>query len=258
MTGSYEALGLVFTVSTTDPEAARHVEEALGGLVRSDSEPVTTFTLDPGSESVADAVAGLVGNINLHAVEAGVGNLLLHAGALSRPGGESVLICGPSGSGKSTLTAVLAGRGHAYLTDETACLHPESLTLTPFRKPLALKRGSHSVLGHLRPPWQAEQPAAAWLVPPDALGGRHPPDGPLFPVLGVFPTFVEGSETRVEELSEAEAAYAFGSNASQLWAVDGGALPALARLARRCPSLRITYGDVQDAVRQVEKRWDTA
>lgn len=260
MTPHYDALGLRFSVRTETAQAESHVREVLAGLeTRYDgSADVSEFSLDTGSQTVGESVAALVGNVNLRAIEAATGNLLVHAGGVVDGRGRVVVVCGPSGSGKSTLTAVLAGRGYAYVTDETVCIDPLSLTVRPFRKPLAIKHGSHTVLAKLRPKVSEAGTTASWLVPPDALATAPLPARPMLPVAVVFPTYAEGAELFVERLTEAQTAYTLGSNASTLWAVQGGALPALARVARRCPAFRLIHSDVEAAADEVEDIWAAA
>lgn len=170
-----------------------------------------------------------------------------------------MILCGPSGSGKSTLTAVLSSR-YAYLTDECVCLEPHSLRITPFRKPLALKPGALDLLPHFRPQTAVAQRYSTdrSLIPPDRLGGPPPPPQPLLPELIAFPTWSPGSDLEVEELTASETAYLLGTSASHLESVDGGPLPALARLARRTPAHRIRFDDPWEAVSVLDELWDLA
>ena len=205
----------------------------------------------------SDGFLAVVGSLNLRAVAAAEGELLLHAGAVSRAYGGAVALAGPSGSGKSTLTAVLAQRGAAYLTDETVCLAPEDLRITPFRKPLSLKRGSWSVLPDLAPrDDEVDVGSSQWFVAPDALGAGPVLGMPLLPELVVLPTFVAGAPVQTERLGQAEAAYLLGGNSVRLAQVRGGGLAALARLARRAPAYRVVHGDVRAAADAVMALWD--
>ena len=194
-----------------------------------------------------DALAAAVSDINMGAIAASEGDLLLHAGAVCRTDGSSMILCGPSGSGKTTLTALLAGAGLAYLTDETVRLDPRTLRLTPYRKPLSVKYGSHHLLPHLRPPdvlndWGSQ----VWTVAPLALGGPAVPEGVISPGLLVLPTYEPTAELRLERLPPARAAHLLSQNSSCLRSVRGGALPALARLVRRVPAYRLIHqGDAQ-------------
>ena len=51
--------------------------------------------------------------------------------------GAAVLLAAASGTGKTTATRRL-GPHYAYLTDETAIVDPEDLSLVPYPKPLSL------------------------------------------------------------------------------------------------------------------------
>lgn len=177
----------------------------------------------------------------MHAINATAGGLLLHAGAAALPDGSSVILCGRSGSGKTTLTIRLVESGLSYVTDEVVALHPQTLRITPFRKPAIVKRGAQESLAHLDP--QTDEAGATWVIPPSRFETATVTRAPLLPALVVFPTFVPGRMCEVERLQEAEAAYLLGANSSRLKDVRGGALDALGRLARRAPAYRVTHGD---------------
>jgi len=66
--------------------------------------------------------------------------LFFHAASVGIAG-KGILLVGPKGVGKSTLSSGLAGRGHAFLGDETAAFEPASRLLLPFRRPLGIKPG---------------------------------------------------------------------------------------------------------------------
>ncbi len=216
------------------------------------------LTTDPtsGVGSLGAAVVALITNINMRAIAAAMGNLLFHAGAVSSVEGDVAVICGPSGSGKSSLTVRLVESGLAYLTDETTCVDPITLRVTPFRKPLSLKPGSQVDLAHLR---DTVESAAArygddvWLIRYTELGGSPLPATPLQPRLLIFPEYSVGERLSVQRLSPGEAALALGGNSSGLRAVRGGPLPALARLVEQAPAYRITHSDAEAAAHQVRE-----
>jgi hypothetical protein len=198
--------------------------------------------------------------INLAAIQSVRGQLVLHAGAVADPSGDCLLVCGASGAGKSTLTANLVGRlGLAYLTDETVAMRPFDLRITPYRKPLQLKRGSHPVLPHLGPAEQSVRERVSWhqwLVPPSALGGPPPPDRPLTPRMVLLPQFTSGSPSFVERVSELELAALVSAQASMFPDIEGGGLEAVARLGRRtAPAYRVVFGDVDTATDAVARVW---
>jgi hypothetical protein len=259
----FDALGRRFVVRCVDPEVQAHAWEILDGL-QVDVAPdgvkprgdIAILTIDLAAATPAAAIVALMGTINLWAVVASEGKLLLHAGAVTDGNGAATVLCGPSGSGKSTLTTALTQQGLGYITDEAVCLDAETMRITPFRKPLSIKPGSYPALrGFAPPPGSVAERCTGeqWLLPPQQLGAGPLPPGPLYPALVVFPTHVEGSEVRVERVRPAETAYLLGSNSVRLWWAAGGSLQAVARLARWAPAFRLTFGRTSDGVEAVEK-----
>jgi hypothetical protein len=214
------------------------------------------LTIDLAAASPDLALTSLIGSINLWAVAAAEGKLLLHAGAVADGNGAATVLCGPSGSGKSTLTAALMQHGLGYLTDEAVCMDAQTLRISPFRKPLSIKPGSYPAMQAFAPaPGSVAERCTGtqWLLPPQALGGGGQTPTPAYPALIVFPTHVPDGEVVIERIRPAETAYLLGSNSVRLWWAEGGALQAVARLARRAPAYRIAYGSTADAVEIVEK-----
>ncbi len=247
LTPTRDALGFCFGVTSSYAAVLPGVEAAFGELAVG-TGPVTVLDLDSYDDTGAiNRLTKLLSDVTLGAITAAGGSLLLHAGAVARPDGATAVLCGASGSGKSTLTAGLVTAGWAYVTDETVCLDPDTLRITPFRRPLSIKAGSHQVLAYLRP-----DPAYAgsWVVPPSALKGPLLPGQPLLPELLVFPTYRPGARLEVTALSPGEAAFLAGTDSSRL-ADTREPLPSLARLARRAPAYRLVHGDLDVAVAAV-------
>jgi hypothetical protein len=71
---------------------------------------------------------------------------LFHAGVVSMDG-AGVVLAAQSGMGKTTLTLELVSRGCGFLSDEIACLDPETGLLEPFPRKVNLKTGSRELLG---------------------------------------------------------------------------------------------------------------
>ena len=255
------ALGMPFQVESLEAGVEGRLHELFRGFEQA-TEPefeARMFTIPEESETEPHRLAHLLTNINLTAIQAAAGNLLLHAGAACRSDGRSVVLCGPSGSGKTTLTAELVSGGLAYLTDETVCIDPEQMRVTPFRKPLSLKLGAQPLFPQLRPDDdEGGEAPGVWLVAPDDLGGVEVPKRPLLPALLVFPTHRPGASLQVERIQEARAAYLLGKETSRLNAVRGGALHGLARLARRAPAYTVVHGGGGSASRAVRELLDAA
>lgn len=66
------------------------------------------------------------------------GGIWLHAGALARDNGSTLLCIGVSGAGKSSATFALLGAGWRYLADDAALLDPVDRTLVGLGWPLRL------------------------------------------------------------------------------------------------------------------------
>lgn len=108
----------------------------------------------------------LVHRATTRAIESGRGtHLMFHAACLAAPGtGAAVVLVAASGTGKTTATRTL-GPHYGYVTDETAIVHPEDLTVIPFPKPLSLLGPS------------GRRPKAQ--VGPDAMGLGQAPSASL-------------------------------------------------------------------------------
>lgn len=256
------ALGYTFSATSADLAVRAFVRTLFAEFDREDPPEVKQAFVLPGDKAGLDlAVAAMATTINIGAIVASAGALLLHAGAVARSDGGSAILCGPSGSGKSTLTATVVGRGLCYLTDETVHLDPLTLRITPYRKPISVKPGSHEVLQHLRAsdgsPKAAWTSRATWHIPPRQLGGAVMPEAPLLPRWLVFPTYRSGAKLQLERLGNGEAAHLLGGNSSQLKALDRP-LEALDRLVRRAPAYRLVHGDVQQAADAVERLVESA
>lgn len=239
-----DALGYRFRVCAADGPLNESVAALFAGLEHTAEEGAEQLWLGPsdGARTTAEQLVVLMGRINLAAINAATGNLLLHAGAVAGADGGAAILCGPSGSGKTTLTIRLTESGLDYLSDEAVCLDPRTLRISVFRKPAVVKSAAQQVLPHLRPDL-AVLATGTWLVPPAAFRTASPTTTPISPRVIIFPTFRAGARCRVEAVTEAEAAFLLGGSASRLSDVHVGPLPALARLARRAPAYRIAYGD---------------
>lgn len=240
LSGLFErSLAALPSARTTPAIGYRVSRDASGYLLAWGAEPVSRADAPP------ELLGSLIAHLNLAAIAASRGRLLLHAGAVALPDGRVILLPGSSGSGKSTLTAELVGTGlAAYLTDETLGVDPVTLAITPYRKPLTVKPGSFAVLRHLAPDDAAAQGTLPWQVPVDRLGGPGLPTEPLRVALVVAPEYAAGTRTRLERIGSAETVFRLGSNSSSLSAVRPRPLRALARLVDGVPSYRLPYSDV--------------
>ncbi len=164
--GPSRAGNLVVAARTNQPDAARHLTDALGGLPSApDADPggvSVSSVFDPGrgrplrwyvdgrrqwtSGDANVLFDDLRSDLTQRVLTGNPGHLRLHAGAVER-GGRIVLVVGESGRGKSTLTVALVQRGFAYVTDEVAIVDPETHEVRPYPKALDLDTTALELLG---------------------------------------------------------------------------------------------------------------
>lgn len=166
----------------------------------------------------------------------------VHAACAQR-GDDVVLIAGPSGAGKSTVVAGLVRAGCDYLTDETALVDDETLSVRPYSKPITIDRGAWPLF-----PETADLPRSdeSCLVPVGHLGGSVGTGGRIEAVVCL--TFSAGRATQLEPMTPAEVVMALATSTFEFSSAGQRHLAVLARLARSVPGHRLVAGDLQGAV----------
>jgi hypothetical protein len=260
---SFAALDLRFVVRSDDPELVDLVDTLYAPLATpdQDADPATLGrTRVDGREawfvaidgSVVDrsparglAFVNLVYELNQRTVERTAG-VRLHASAVAT-GAGAIVMPGAMGAGKTTLAAGLVRAGAAYLTDEVVAFAPDGRVRT-YPKPLSLGEPPASLAGLWSPsPAAARYLGATGLVPASAVGAIAPAPVPLVAV--VLPQYVAGAETDITPLTAADALAAVGAHTFHLGAP--GTLARLAALLDGVPVVRLSSGDLADAVRAV-------
>lgn len=97
-------------------------------------------------DGVCDAETLLQSSILTTVAEAGDDWNLFHAGVV-RLGEAGIVLAGGSETGKTTLTLELVRKGCGFLSDEIACIEPDSMLLQPFPRKLNLRPASRELLG---------------------------------------------------------------------------------------------------------------
>lgn len=197
------------------------------------------------AESISDA---LVSHRTLQHIERHRGNLLLHAGGASATDGRTIIVHGESGAGKTSLTLALTELGLAYVSDETICIDPHTLEITPFQKPLTIKPGAQPIWKPYAPPRSQLDPGSGnWQLPWTNLRGPTLPSR-LIPAYVVFPRYDSGAHSvQIETVGPAQAAFRLGENSSALAAIQRRPLGVLAKLVTTVPTLTVTYRDAREA-----------
>jgi hypothetical protein len=166
----------------------------------------------------------------------------IHAATAVDPAGRGWLVAGDSHSGKSTTAALLASRGWAVGTDDTAFLVDSStpVEVAGWHEPIALRDGGYHLLGLSGGQFLARRQKTGFL--PEELGGRW--------VDRVVPDIVAIADihdgpTRLEPVRRA-LVVADLLSWSLLFVVDpGGAqrhLELVTRLAAQCRCYRLRLG----------------
>ena len=176
------------------------------------------------------------GNVTRRVIQKLIGTrLLIHAGAVEHPALGVVVVVGPSGAGKSTATTRLGQEG-SYLSDELTILHPRSLTITAYPKPVSLgiagSRGKRDV-------------ALA------DLGLLPAPEGATPGMVVLLDRQREGEEAEepgsaMRRLSLAEALMQLVSQTSSLWRVPDGLERLAALLTSTGGALVVTYREADE------------
>lgn len=134
------------TPQIIDPLTEAHAEDVrLVVLTRGSAADVVaaypkgleTTTIDSSDEGLA--AERLTVHVTMHLLKAHAGNKhLLHAAVLGdAESGQAVGLVAASGTGKTTAASVL-GASFAYLSDETAVINIDDLSIMPYPKPLSV------------------------------------------------------------------------------------------------------------------------
>lgn len=175
--------------------------------------------------------------------------LLFHAAGVALDG-QGVLLCGASGSGKSTLTASLIRRDFDYLTDEVTAVPLNSLDDTPcmtgLPRSLVLKPGSASVWrteGDIRGQTYDFADGSAWVSPDSFRVNCLRSEAS--PRLAILPRYEANAGFTVQQLSQAQAAFALMQHLVNARNLPQHGLSAAARLAVLLTAFSIVYSDVE-------------
>lgn len=216
-------------------ETARATHPATGQPARLPEEILTVTDEQSGyrfaSRVISSSIAEHVGKA-----------LMLHAGALTVPGGDrAVALVAASGTGKTTASRVLAQQGWGYLTDECVAVG-EDLTIQPLAKPLSVVTDP-AAGGHLK-----------HQVGPDELGMAEPGEPALLGGMVLLRRLRNEEEVardggtlpRLDEVDLAEALGRLAPQTSALSRTPGG-LARLAQVVREVGVVELVYSEIEQA-----------
>jgi hypothetical protein len=176
--------------------------------------------------------------------------LLIHAGAVSTPAGEGVLIVGGSGSGKTTLTAGLVRRGFAYLSDDAGAIDPVTHRLYPYPKALSVKEGHPDLF----PEWATSGVAGLPRNERHVLAEDIRPgcvSSPCDVRFVIAYRYEKGIETTLAPITPAIGILELSRNALNLPVYGSRGMTLLAEVAREAKHSMLVSGSLGDAVESV-------
>jgi hypothetical protein len=222
-------------------------------LLRDPGEPAAFRVLQGDAVLIEGAEANAVlpyffWHVGVQAARRTGSYLLVHAGAVSSPSGDGLVLTGSSGAGKTTLVAALVRAGFGYLSDETAPFDPVSRRLFPFPRLLALKAGSVDLFPEVG--GQAVALGDQWFVPATALRPGSVGE-PCVARWLISIRYEIGQPTVLAETTRADAVMDLCRNAMNLHHYGGRALPLLADVARAAHCYRLVWSDLSEAVAMV-------
>lgn len=181
--------------------------------------------------------------------------LLLHAGVLARDGQALILPAAP-GSGKTTLSCALHLAGWRFLSDEFGVVDIERREVLPMVRPAPLKNASIEVMraragARLGPlfPGTRKGDVAHFIPSRQSFHARHER---ATPKLIVFPRFTAGAALSCISLNPMQAALGLGQNSFNYQALGPVGFETAIALARTTRAYRLTYGDLDEAIAQIE------
>jgi hypothetical protein len=216
--------------------------------------PPIYFVVDRGRNRNGDRHELLYGDQNTASTMIRTGDyLLVHAGAVVTPGGDALLLPAPSGSGKTTLVAGLVRGGFAYLSDEAAAIDPVTGTVHPYPKPLSMKIPPEELFPDLvETNGRRELVPNLWLLRAEDLR-PHALGRPADIRFVVAPRYRAGASTDLVPISRASGLVELGHNALNLALYRSRAITLLARVISRTRCYRLDYGDLDEAIRAIER-----
>jgi len=263
--GSFEAGEITFTVGTNRPGLAALVADVFRDLRVTDGgpSPVVFEVLhrgtpppanpwgvwrdgEPRAMTVADSyvLVYLLWEISRLLFERTGDRVHLHGAALVH-NGHAVVLAGRSHAGKSTLAGWLTHRGWGFLTDEAALVHPDTLIVSPFWRPINVRRPGplDSIVGDA----QAEGGGDAEVLVPASTIGVLAPAAPLTGI--AFPSFTPEEGAALSPLSPAAALVELTQHFPGLIAGGRAGFRRLARLVEAVPAYMLGFHDLDDAER---------
>ncbi|MBC3765794.1 HprK-related kinase A [Neptunicella marina] len=178
-------------------------------------------------------------------------HFILHAGVIANQQNEAFVFPAPPGSGKSTLTAFLAYSGWRLLSDELAIVTPDSLTISPFVRPVCLKNNSIKLVKDWFP--QVKFTDTATDTTKGDVAHFKPPANSVKQINTpaqikaiIFPRYMPNVPVTVFKLDIIEASEAIASNSFNHNVLGEEGFKTLVKLVENVPCVELQYSDVNE------------
>jgi hypothetical protein len=203
------------------------------------------------SDVLEDLMAQFFWHVNTQTIRSSHDFLLIHAGSVSTPAGDGVLLPARSGGGKTTLVTALVRAGFSYLSDEGGAVDPVSRKLYPYHRALTLKEGHAKVFPELYGSVNGSSGFGGqkWIHPADIRPGAV--GVPCRIRFVIAHQYQPEATTHVIPITPAQAAMELLTNSLNLPRYRSRALPLVADVVRRARSFRMVSGNLDEAVQAI-------
>ena len=176
--------------------------------------------------------------------------VFVHSAVLAKQK-KAVLFPAAPGSGKSTLTSYLAQHGWQLLSDEMALVKPESTQVVPFVRPICLKNNSIDIAKQ----WYDSKSFSSIAKNTHKGDVAHVAAPPSSVELNtqsaeikslVFPKYKQDCETKIYELTQAQAFTKLTENSFNYGVIGDSAFSTMIKLVENTKSFEIEYSDLAD------------
>ncbi|WP_346992878.1 HprK-related kinase A [Alteromonas gracilis] len=177
--------------------------------------------------------------------------LVIHSAVLVK-NGKAILFPALPGSGKSTLSALLSEMGWSVYSDEMAIIELDSLNVKPINRPVCLKndaidivKSSFSNSVFTEKFYDTQKGTVAHKRVHTQQSFKLLEDMPIGAV--VFPKYIRGEATRVQQVTSAEGILQVIRNAFNYHVMAEKGFEALVNLADRVEFFSLEYSDIDSA-----------
>ncbi|MDW3176753.1 MAG: hypothetical protein R8J94_05115 [Acidimicrobiia bacterium] len=170
--------------------------------------------------------------------------LHIHAAAVVE-NDQAMFVAGTSGAGKSTLCAALVSSGWAYLTDEIVSVHPATLEVSSFPKPISVKKYAIGAVGRIAQIDVPPERSAPWMVPASTLGQLAAANRHDVRTIVSY-QFRQGGDSVLEPLHRATMVRELMADGQDALRMGEQALLVTSQLAARANCLSATSGDAAE------------